>query len=270
MRSGTTSRANAGRPWFWIAISSTLLVLGVMVGFAARSPGWTAADARASELVQSIRSPGWTAVAQVLNVGFGTAVGSVLVGVLVVAVVVWRPFRPAWSALVVIAAGWCVSPLVKTLVARPRPPAGHALVHELGPDSFPSGHVCLTLAIVVAVALLARNTRLFLPVLVVGCVLVIGQMLARVYLGAHYPSDTLGSLILTPAAIMLAVNAFRLSGRELPPFRAATSTDKAASQVTEHGERRTAGGSDRGGSGGEQRRQTEAGDGGQVGPRHGQ
>lgn len=221
-------------------------------------------------MVQSIRSPGWTAVAQVLNVSFGTVMGSVLVGVLVVAVVVWRRLRPAWSALVVIAAGWCVSPLVKTLVARPRPPAVHALVHELGPDSFPSGHVCLTLSIVVAGALLARNTRLFLPVLVAGCVLVAGQMLARVYLGAHYPSDTLGSLILTPAAIILAVNAFRLSGRTLPPFRPATSTAEVASQVAQHGQRRPAGGSDRGGSGGEQRRQAEAGDGSQVGPRHGQ
>ncbi|MBT2225093.1 glycosyltransferase family 4 protein [Nonomuraea sp. NEAU-A123] len=35
-------------------------------------------------------------------------------------------------------------------------------------------------------------------------------MAARIYLGAHYPSDTLGSIILTPAAVHLAVNTRRL------------------------------------------------------------
>ncbi|MFG1706299.1 glycosyltransferase [Nonomuraea sp. M3C6] len=201
----SSSRTNVPMP-----ISVAFLGLGAVVGFAARTPAWTAADTSVSQAVQSARSPWLTTVAQVLNVGFGTVVGAALAAVLIVGVAVSGRLRAAGRVLVVIGAGWGVSPLVKTLVARPRPPAAHALVHELGPG-FPSGHVCLTLSIVVAVALLVGRTRLFRPVVAAGCVLVAGQMLARVYLGAHYPTDTLGSIILTPAAIHLTANTRRLA-----------------------------------------------------------
>ncbi|TDD05419.1 phosphatase PAP2 family protein [Nonomuraea diastatica] len=200
----------SSRTRFPIPVSVALLVFGAVVGFAARTPAWTAADTSVSEVVQSARGPWPTAVAQALNVGFGNVVGTVLAVVLVVAVAVWGRSRAARLVLVVIAAGWGVGALLKPLVARPRPPASHALAHELGPDSFPSGHVCLTLSMAVAVALLAWKTRWRWPVLAAGCVLVAGQILARVYLGAHYPTDTLGSIIVTLAAIHLATNARRL------------------------------------------------------------
>ncbi|MGW0203230.1 glycosyltransferase [Nonomuraea sp. NPDC003201] len=203
MRSG--SRATVPVP-----VSAAFLGLGVVVGFAARTPAWTAADASVSQAVQSLRGPWLTAVAQVLNVGFGTVVGAGLAALLVLGVAVSGRARAARGMLLVIAAGWGVGALVKLIVARPRPAAVHALVREFGPDSFPSGHVCLTLSIVVAVALLARKTRYFWPVVAAGGVLVAGQMAARVYLGAHYPTDTVGSVILTPAAIHLVVNARRL------------------------------------------------------------
>ncbi|GGQ14089.1 hypothetical protein GCM10010140_50420 [Streptosporangium pseudovulgare] len=190
-------------------VSAVFLGVGVVVGFAARTPAWTAADTSVSQAVQALRGPWPTTVAQVLNVGFGTVVGTALAALLVVGVAVSGRRRAAAGVLLMIAAGWGVGALVKVVVARPRPPALHALVRELGPDSFPSGHVCLTLSFVVAVALLARKTRLFRPVVAAGGVLVAAQMTARVYLGAHYPTDTLGSIILTPAAIHLAANARR-------------------------------------------------------------
>ncbi|MEU1387366.1 MULTISPECIES: glycosyltransferase [unclassified Nonomuraea] len=203
MRSGSTTTVP-------VPVSAAFLGLGVVVGFAARTPAWTAVDMRVSQAVQSLRGPWLTAMAQVLNVGFGTVVGTALAVLLVVGVAISGRTRAAVGVLTVIAAGWGVGALVKVVVARPRPPAVDALVRELGSDSFPSGHVCLTLSIVVAGALLARKTRLFRPVVVAGAVLVAGQMTARVYLGAHYPSDTLGSIILTPAAIHLTVNARRV------------------------------------------------------------
>ncbi|MEU0569781.1 glycosyltransferase [Nonomuraea sp. NPDC005983] len=203
MRSGSRTTVR-------VPVSAAFVCLGVVVGFAARTPAWTAADTSVTQAVQSLRGPWLTALAQVLNVGFGTVVGTVLAAVLVVGLAVSGRSRDAGGALLVIAAGWGVSALVKVVVARPRPPALHALVQELGPDSFPSGHVCLTLSFVIAVALLARKTRFFWPVVAAGGVLVAGQMTARVYLGAHYPTDTLGSIILTPAAIHLAANARRL------------------------------------------------------------
>ncbi|WP_223166749.1 glycosyltransferase [Nonomuraea sp. SYSU D8015] len=200
-------RSNTAR--FHVPISAALLVLGVAVGFAARAPAWTAADTSVSGAVQSLRGPWPTAVAQVLNVAFGNVAGAILVAALVAAAAVGRS-RAVRRALVVIAAGWGVSLVVKVLVDRPRPAASHALVQGLGPDSFPSGHVCLTLSIAVAAALLTRKTRWHRPVVAAGGLLVIGQMLARVYLGAHYPTDVLGSVVVTPAAVHLATNARRL------------------------------------------------------------
>ncbi|WP_084464141.1 glycosyltransferase [Microtetraspora fusca] len=203
MRSG--SRTTVPTP-----VSAAFLGLGVVVGFAARTPAWTAADTRVSQAVQSLRGPWLTALAQVLDVGFGTVVGTALSALLVVGVALSGRTRAAGGMLLVIAAGWGVSAPVKAIVTRPRPPAVHALVRELGPDSFPSGHVCLTLSIAIAVALLARKSRFVWPVVAAGGVLVAGQMFARVYLGAHYPTDTLGSIILTPATIHIAAHARRL------------------------------------------------------------
>ncbi|RVX44980.1 glycosyltransferase involved in cell wall biosynthesis [Nonomuraea polychroma] len=194
---------------FHVPISVALLALGVVVGFASRTPAWTAADASVSGAVQSVRGPWTTAVAQVLDVAFGNVAGAFLVAALVAAAAVGRS-RAVRRALAAIVAGWGVSLVVKVLVDRPRPAASHALVQGLGPDSFPSGHVCLTLSVAVAIALLTRKTRWHRPVVAAGGLLVIGQMLARVYLGAHYPTDVLGSVIVTPAAIHLATNARRL------------------------------------------------------------
>ncbi|MEU8269577.1 glycosyltransferase [Sphaerisporangium sp. NPDC049002] len=180
-------------------LSVLALVLATLLGFAARTPGWTAWDWAFSRAVQSARAPWPTGVAQVLNLGFSTVSGIVVVIVLTA----WLTFAgrraDAARSVVIVLAGWGISMILKVVVARPRPPIQHALLGELGDNSFPSGHVCLTLSLAVVAALLVRRRW----VIAVGAVVVMAQMFARIYLGAHYLTDTVGSLVAAPAAIVL-------------------------------------------------------------------
>lgn len=103
-------------------------------------------------------------------------------------------------------AAWLPAAAGKVLVDRARPPltATHALVPELGADSFPSGHTELAAALVLAAVLVvARTRRARLLAGAVGFVLVLLVAASRLYLGVHYPSDVLGSLLVALAGALL-------------------------------------------------------------------
>ncbi|MBB5081936.1 phosphatase PAP2 family protein [Nonomuraea endophytica] len=194
--------------------SCALLLSGVVLGFITRTTGWTSGDLAAGAMVQSVRTAWLTSVAQALNASFRMVPGLLMTGILVGTLFVSGRRRAARLVLTVVTAGWIVSPVTKALVARPRPPAYLALVQKVDPGSFPSGHVCLTLSIVVAVVMACRHVwtgtgYLVVGCVVAGCVLVLAQMLARVYLGVHHPTDTLGSLLLSGGAIGLALSVRR-------------------------------------------------------------
>ncbi|MFL6211035.1 MAG: phosphatase PAP2 family protein [Pyrinomonadaceae bacterium] len=111
--------------------------------------------------------------------------------------------------------GSLVNTIVKLIVARPRPAAVLVAVYrELPTKSFPSGHVTFYVCyfgflFFAAYAVLPRRTWLrrvvlsltALPVLTVGC--------SRVYLGAHWPSDTLGAYLLSGLWLAAAVHLYR-------------------------------------------------------------
>lgn len=108
----------------------------------------------------------------------------------------------AVSAFLVVAVGWNSTQIAKAIVARERPPRQFSLDPEIGSNSFPSGHTAFTVAAVVAAYFLLRETRHRRTVMVCGVFAVLLVAFSRMYIGAHYPTDTFGSVLIAGSAIL--------------------------------------------------------------------
>lgn len=141
----------------------------------------------------------------------------IAIGVAIVAWLMWRHHvREAIIVIAVLAVITAGSELVKQLVARPRPP-GFAN-GELGVVySYPSGHVLESVAIYGIIAVLVwrsslpRAVRVVVPIVFAGIIGLIA--VARVAVGAHYPSDVLGGLLAGIGFLALFVIATELLRR---------------------------------------------------------
>jgi undecaprenyl-diphosphatase len=102
----------------------------------------------------------------------------------------------------------------RTAVHRPRPHVISQLMHGAGWFSYPSGHSMLA-PLVFGLGVIARARRG--PHLIsddwpfVAALLVLGVGLSRVYLGAHYPTDVIGGLLLGTAWSSVWLRWFRQS-----------------------------------------------------------
>jgi undecaprenyl-diphosphatase len=181
----------------------------------AKANAYFAWDKTVADAVQSIPLPGMEAAMQVVSLMGNGFTSWVLVVTVLAVFFAFRRRSEAFGLLLSAGGGPMINRLVKYLVARPRPTMENVRVSgEWANESFPSGHVTFYVCFFgflffAALALLPRGSWLrrvacglaALPVLLVG--------LSRVYLGAHWPSDTLGAYLLSGLWLALSVEVYR-------------------------------------------------------------
>ncbi len=157
--------------------------------------------------------------------GFGLqAVSLVSALVVIMFLVGWR-----WEAIVcaVDAAGiWALNILVAVIVNRPLPASGefNQVFLDLTRPSFPSGHVTSYIGIY-GFAWFLVYTRVRQPWLRLVLLIVLGALVllvspSRIYMGRHWPSDVLASLLLGSLWLLLTLLVYAWSKRRFVAHRA--------------------------------------------------
>jgi undecaprenyl-diphosphatase len=184
-----------------------LFAIALSIGLLAKRYGSPGPDLAMDEGLIPGRTTAQTGVALALDTLF-SPVGNVIIlllGCLVLMFALRRPLTAlAFGSLVSV--GWLSSEIGKLAITRLRPPsaATHALIVEAGNDSFPSGHTAFAASLAWAgVLVLARTRTQRLISAIGGALLAAAVGLSRLYLGVHYPSDVIGSLLISTAGILL-------------------------------------------------------------------
>ncbi|ROS49410.1 phosphatase PAP2 family protein [Frigoribacterium sp. PhB118] len=195
----------------WAAWGATGIVGVVVAGLLITSGagGVSEVDLDLVEHASRAHEPVLDGVALLVDRLLGPQLGAALVLLLVVAV--WVVSRRAAAAITVlgVAVGpWAAAELVKLVVQRDRPDPGllvDPLIIEPHSFSFPSGHTALATGLALALVLIAWGRRRAGVVIAMCAAAVAVVGLSRVWVGVHYPSDTLASVVLGCSVVALAL-----------------------------------------------------------------
>ncbi len=188
----------------------TLLVIFVILGISAHSFAFFSLDLRFSQYLQGFKNTFFSALMIfVSSIGDGLYL-ELLVGTSILFLVHtgYRldAFKLAVSSLVAVLLG----SVTKRMIGRPRPDSDLVTIQELLKDkSFPSLHVLLYTVIfgyLLYFALSHFKTKWLKLVVIFSCtVLILTIGLSRIYLGAHWASDTIGGYILGTLILLITI-----------------------------------------------------------------
>ena len=137
--------------------------------------------------------------------------GSLAMTLVLVAILARKHRRMAIYSAGVVIATMILRRLLVLAFDRPRPP-WQLPDHLLRSDSYPSGHATTVtaiggvIAIVVGMLVRRRNVRRAAYTLIVA--VVVAVCLDRVFLGRHYPSDTVGGVLLALGMVLLGLRVY--------------------------------------------------------------
>ncbi|PYS88405.1 MAG: hypothetical protein DMF64_20515 [Acidobacteria bacterium] len=197
-----------------------LIYLAALVAFAVLAVcahlyayfGW---DISAERFVQQLPLPGLAAVMRFVSLFGNTWHPYALTAVTCLIFLTWRRRTEAAGLLLCAGGGSLINSITKLVVARPRPsPLLVAVYRPLHTESFPSGHVTFYVCyfgflFFTAYAILPQRTLARRLALTLTTLLVATVGLSRVYLGAHWPSDTLGAYLLSGLWLAAALHLYR-------------------------------------------------------------
>jgi membrane-associated phospholipid phosphatase len=199
-------RRPSGRRFATVFGICILVIIGVIAfGFIARSSGYTAAETHLVLAIANSRIAGLVDVALAFNWLFSPPIAAVIGVVVTLGVyLASRKWLTVLHFVLLVAGTWLGSEVVKLIVHRPRPVATLAdtLVPNPDPDSYPSGHVCFAFALGFALLVIAARSRARVVIAVGAVILALITSATRVYLGVHFPTDVVASLVYSAAAFV--------------------------------------------------------------------
>lgn len=165
-------------------------------------------DADLNRWFEDHRTPRLTTVAERFSQA-GDPPTKVLLGIVILPLFLWL-FR-RWHEYALIVGGLLVElatfALSSIVVGRDRPPVEQ--LDGAPTDSWPSGHIAATTVFYVGLALVIfMQTRRRGPrviAIVLGVVMPVGMVFARMYLGMHYLTDALGGVVLGALVVSVMV-----------------------------------------------------------------
>ena len=149
--------------------------------------------------VETLRTPFFNSMMLDITALGGLAL-TIVLGLLAVALfLLSRDAIAAIHLIITSAGGFFISIWTKSIISRPRPSIIPQLIHASG-FSYPSGHSITSAAIYLTMAILAcrhfKSYKARIVLLALAGIMIALISFSRIYLGVHYPSDTMSGALL--------------------------------------------------------------------------
>lgn len=152
--------------------------------------------------IEQLRTPFFNVMMLDITALGGLAL-TIVLGLLTVSLfILSKDYAAAIHLFITSSAGFFISTWSKNFVSRPRPNIIPQLIHASG-FSYPSGHSITSSAIYLTMAILAcRHYKEFSARIIILClagIMITLISFSRLYLGVHYPTDTISGTLLGSA-----------------------------------------------------------------------